>query len=198
MESFNSIIRAICIKKGRGNFFTLDDFKKYVSYVSLRTELVNLVDKRFLIRIARGIYFFPHLIDGRIPIQPTFFEFVDWFAKTEKIICYPSAETAMYLVGLSSKKPESLLFFTDGGKRHLTLKQGEFECITKTTKKITSFSSSMVASFVVAMENLRENGITDDQLTTIRKFVRTIPAENIEKDNTQIPNWLKLMFRISE
>ena len=87
----------------------------------------------------------------------------------------------MYLVGLSSKKPESLLFFTDGGKRHLTLKQGEFECITKTTKKIASFSSSMVASLVVAMENLKTSGMTNEQLVTIRKFVKTIPAENRER-----------------
>lgn len=198
MESFNSIIRAICIKKGRGNFFILDDFKKYVSYVSLRTELVNLVNEHYLVRIARGVYFFPQLKDGRTPIMPTLFEIMDWFVQTEGIICNPTIEAAMYLVGLSSQKPEPLVFFTNRGKRRLSLKQGEVECITKTTKKLVSYSSSMVASLVVAMEDLKESEMTDEQLVTIRNFVQTIPMENIERDKLLIPNWIKLRFEIPE
>lgn len=197
MDSFNSIIRAICIKKGRGNFFTLDDFKKYVSYVSLRTELVNLVDKHFLIHIAHGIYFFPHLKEGRTPIQPTFFEFVDWFAQTEKIVCYPSADTAMYLVGLSLKKPEVLLFYTNGEKRNLTLKQGKFVCVMKATIKIASFLSSMVASLVVAMESLGENNISSEQIAIVRNFVQTIPSENIVNDLGLIPDWIRKKLELS-
>lgn len=193
MISFREIMKGIIIQKGRGNFITPEDFGNKISSASLRTELVNFNNSHYLIHVARGLYFFPHIGSDRKVIKPTIYDVVRYVEDSTRSTIHPTIESACKLVGLNSTNLSTMEFYTTGSPKKINLSFGPellFKTIKK-TDKFTTFKSLKIRILVTAYMSIDNKQITQDQKDIMNKFCSSMDYDDIALDLQNLPEWLK-------
>lgn len=192
MVSFSEIMKGIIFQKGRGNFITPEDFGNQVSSASLRTELVNFNNSHFLIHVARGLYFFPHIGKDRKPIKPTIIDIIRYVEESTKSTIYPSIESACKIVGLDDSYLSTMEFYTNGSTKKINLTVGP-ELIFKKQKKsdkLPNYESLKVRILVMAYASIANKRITKEQKEIMNTFCSSMNYDEVAQDITNLPEWM--------
>lgn len=193
MASFSDIMKGVIYAKGRGNFITPDDFGGKVSSASLRTELVNFNNSRFLIHVARGLYFFPHIGKDGKQVRPTLFDILRYAEEATKGRVYPTKEAALYLIGATEEVVNPLVFYNSGQTKTINLNSGPEMTFKKLPKSMNlpSFASMKIRTLYMVYTMTQESRITKKLTAAMNKFCAQMLPEEFEQDIEFLPLWMK-------
>jgi predicted transcriptional regulator of viral defense system len=183
----------------RGKIFFLNDFSGLGTPESIKKTLQRLVNSGLLVRLGKGIYWYPKKekeIHGvKISGKPTLDEIAQAIAKRDKARIVPTGLHALNLLNLTSQVPANVVYLTDGSARKVRI-DGEKEIIFKHTSEVKrlAFKSELLMLIASAMREIGENQITDSQLIIIRSYFLKITKQEFESDAKLIPSWIIKIF----
>ncbi len=190
-------IENIVSKSKQGKLFFVSDFLEYGNYDTVRKTLQRLVTKGGLIRISKGIYYYPKVDDILGILYPTAEEIAKSIAKRDKAKLIPTGAYAQHLLGLSTQIPMNIVYLTDGSARKIKI-GNQTIVFKKTSPKNLYFESKLSSLIIQSLKSLKENNINETvkhKLTVIIK--RSGEIEKIKKDIKNAPIWVqKIMLEI--
>ena len=155
---------------GRGTIFDVDDFKGLgVTYTYLRTIFIDLLSRKFIVRISRGLYYYPNIKKGK-----------DSFPSLDKIIGYVSEkynfehiaadEYAEYVLGLRETCPQKIDCYINGKIRYMNLTDGHKIAFRPSKRAFcSSFSNYMLAVLYNYINLSEKHFLTKDNIKKHKK-----------------------------
>ena len=190
-------IENIVSQSKRGKLFFVSDFLQYGNYDTVRKTLQRLVTKGILIRISKGIYYYPKIDKILGILHPTAEEIAKSIAKRDKAKIIPTGAYAQHLLGLSTQIPMNVVYLTDGSARKIEI-GNQTIVFKKTSPKNLYFESKLSSLIIQSLKSLKESNVNEtvkQKITDIKK--QSGEEEKIKKDIKNAPIWVqKIMLKI--
>ena len=190
---YNKIKKQIETSK-RGNLFFPDDFAAIGSSDAVRSALVRLCRTDILIRVAQGIYYYPKVDTkwGSGVIPPSIEEIANGIAKRDKVRIAPTGAYVLNQLGLSTQIPANVVFVTDGSQRRVSTGKGRGILFKHTSEmRIFAYRSHLMMLVVMALREIGEGNVTEQQMMVIKSHLANIPQEEFQKDIQLAPVWVR-------
>lgn len=184
-------IEAIINKSDKGKPIFISDFSQYGNYDTVRKSLQRLVDKKLIIRISKGIYFYPKIDDTFGILYPTAEEIGKAIAKRDKARIIPTGAYAQHLLGLSTQIPMNVVYLTDGSARKIRI-GNQTIIFKKTSPKNLSSESELSSLIIQSLKSKKENNIIEIEKQILSEIIKKSSDEDkIEKDIRNAPVWIR-------
>ena len=127
---------------GKGAIFDIDDCTGLgISYTHLRSIFVDLLSKRRITRIARGLYCNPRIENGKY-VNPNLDSILKYIAKKNNFEYCAANEYAEYILGLRENLPNIINCYITGKIKYVNLTSGQQIAFSPRKRAFTnSFSS---------------------------------------------------------
>ena len=190
-------IENIVRKSKRRKLFFVSDFLQYGNYETVRKTLQRLVTKSVLIRISKGIYYYPKIDEILGILYPTAEEIAKSIAKRDKAKIIPTGAYAQHLLGLSTQIPMNVVYLTDGSARKIKI-SNQTIVLKKTSPKNLYFESKLSSLIIQSLKSLKENNINETVKHKLADIIKQSgEIEKIKKDIKNAPIWIqKIMLEI--
>jgi hypothetical protein len=195
MQSIENKIEEHISKKKRGRIYFTKDFQNFGSDGAIRIALMRLANNKTLIRLARGIFYYP-IIDNDLGINllPSIENIAEALAQRDKARIIPTGDYAKNKLGLSTQVPTNVVFFTDTtprkvkiGKSNITLK--------KASSKNFAYKSYITMLVAFALSKIGKEHVTDNDITIITPVLLKEDKLKIEKDLPLMPAWTRNIIK---
>jgi len=193
MESIDNKILNIMKKCGRGKVFLKQNFVHLSNPKRVQKALEQLTEKGLIIRVARGVYCYPK-IDNFLntgAMMPSVEEIAEAIAKRDGAKIVPTAAQAQNFLGLSTQVQMNFVFFTNGKSRKITLLNGRKLTFVHTALKNVQFKNRLAELITIALKDIGEKYIDDEQKAQIHKLLKQEEKENVMQDIAKMPDWIK-------
>ena len=184
-------------KSKRGKIFFVSDFLQYGNYDAVRKILQRLVTKDILIRISKGIYYYPKIDKILGILYPAAEEIAKAIAKRDKAKIIPTGAYAQHLLGLSTQIPMNVVYLTDGSARKIEI-GNQTIVFKKTSPKNLRFESKLSSLIIQSIKSLKESNINETVKHKLADIIKqTGEKEKIKKDIKNAPIWIqRIMLEI--
>lgn len=191
----DKISKAIKYRK-RGTIFFSSDFVSKGSLSSVNKALSELAKRGEIIRLAPGIYCRPEIdtVFGLGNIYPGLDEIAEAIASRDGARIVPTGTYAQNRLGLSTQIPMNVVFLTDGSPRRIKVYDGKGILFKKAAPRIFRFKSSLAMMLTLALKDIGENSLTDEQKETVKKLVIKEPRESFTQDYSLMPEWIRSLI----
>jgi len=201
MQSIDDKIIEKVKKCGRGRVYFVVDFTIYGEANSVQKALERLVKSKKLLRLARGIYYYPK-IDKKLGLgilYPSWEDVAYSIAKRDKARIVPTGVYALNRLGLSTQVPMNFVFLTDGTPRRINTGKGKGILFKHTAPKNLAFRNELAMLIVFALKEIGKDKATQEQLERIKIILHQVPKELVLQDEKLMPVWIKsLIMRLYE
>lgn len=183
-------IKKRIFERGVGQIYFISDFDDLENDIVVRQTLNRLEKQKTLIRLSRGLYFYPEV--NRFGIYyPSLHTIAQKIAKRDKATIIPTGIMALHLLGLSTQVPTKAVYYTTGSKRKIKVGDQEIQFIWKTPKYF-SFKNEIIALVVSALKEIGQNNVDKDITTKIEHHVLQVTDTSIlEHDIRLAPRWIQ-------
>lgn len=190
----SKIVKAIK-KCGRGSFFFSADFVRFGEQKSINKALERLSKAGTIIRIARGLYYYPKVDKalGLGVLLPSLEDIAESIAKRDKSRIVPTGIFALNRLGFSTQVPMNVVYLTDGYKRKVSLSSGGSIEFCHTSPKNLAFNSYLAMLLTFAYKSLGQDQITDDILSKTKELL--LKDETVKMDYKLMPAWVSSIFK---
>ena len=199
MQSVENKIESKVKQSKRGRIFFQDDFATFGTPGAVRLALSRIEKKGLLVRVAHGIYSYPRInniqwIDKKY-ILPSIDEIAHAIAKRDKIRIVPTASHALNTLGLSTQVPANAVYITDGTARRIKVGKGRGILFRHTSNaRNLAYKSELLMLIVLALREIGEGKVTDEQLVIIERHFSYITQKEFETDIKLIPLWIRKLL----
>jgi len=199
MQSIENKIEIEIKKYKRGKIFFQDDFATFGTPGAIRLALSRIEKNGLLVRVAHGIYSYPRInkiewIDEKY-ILPSIDEIAHAIAKRDKIRLVPTASHALNVLGLSTQVPANVVYITDGTARRIKVGKGRGILFKHTSNtRNLAYKSELLMLIVLALREIGEKNVTDEQLAIIKEHFATISKKEFDTDIKLIPLWIRKLL----
>ena len=184
-------IESIINKLNKGKLIFISDFSQYGNYDTVRKSLQRLVNKKLVIRISKGIYFYPKTDETFGILYPTAQEIGKAIAKRDKARIIPTGAFAQHLLGLSTQIPMNVVYLTDGSARKIKI-GNQTIIFKKTSPKNLSSESELSSLIIQALKSKKENNISKEEKQILIEIIKQSGEEGkIKKDIYNAPVWIR-------
>jgi hypothetical protein len=193
MESIDNKIRVKAKKCGRGNVFFSSDFAAYGKTESVRKALERLVNSQTLLRLARGIYYYPKT-DKKLGLgilYPSLEDIAQSIAKRDKARIVPTGLYALNRLGMSTQVPMNFVYLTDGTPRRIKIGNGKGILFKHTAPKNLAFQNDLAMLIVFALKETTKDKVDQEHLEKIKFLLQKQPKKQIMDDAHLMPAWIK-------
>ncbi len=191
-------IKQLIIKKGRAVFWFTDDFSIIGSIESVRKALQCLVADGMLLRIAKGVYYYPK-IDRELGLgvlYPSKEDTAKAIAKHHHLKIVPTGAFAMNALGLTTQVQTVVTFLTNGRERSIDLGDGRYiQFLHSSVQKLFDYRSYVMILVIQAMQELGEKAITVDVCTTFSRHLKNVAEREFVHDLTIAPVWAQELLK---
>jgi len=190
-------IETIVSKSKKGRLFFVSDFLEYGNYDTVRKTLQRLVKKGVLIRISKGIYYYPKIDKTLGILYPTTKEIAKSIAKRDRAKIIPTGAYAQHLLGLSTQIPMNVVYLTDGSARKINI-GNQTIIFKKSSPKNLYFESKLSSLIIQSLKSLKEDNVNETIKQKLSDIIKQSgEAKKIKKDMTNAPIWIqKIMLEI--
>ena len=184
-------------KSKRGKLFFVSDFLQSGNYDTVRKTLQRLVTKGILIRISKGIYYYPKTDKVLGILYPTAEEIAKAIARRDKARIIPTGSYAQHLLGLSTQIPMNVVYLTDGSARKIKI-GNQTIVFKKTSPRNLYFESKLSSLIIQSLKSLKRNNVTETVKHKLFDIIKQSgEIEKIKKDIKNAPIWIqKIMLEI--
>lgn len=193
MQSIESQIMSKIREAGEGKIYFPSDFSEFGESKSVLKALERLVKSQSLIRLGRGIYYYP-IIDKELGLgilYPSLDTIAESIAKRDKIRIVPTGHVALNRLGLSTQVPMNIVYMTDGSPRRIKIGGGKGIQFKRIAPKFLAFRNGLVMLIVFALKELGENNVTPEVKQRIRELLQKESKSNVMQDASLMPGWIK-------
>ena len=184
----DKILKRINSKK-RGWVFCAKDFHDLCARNTIDKTLSRLADDQTVIRLVRGVYYFP-IIQKDIGIIPPDMNLVaKAIADNAGIAIYPSGASSANMLGLSNQVPAQNIYWTNGksstkhiGKNTIYFKHARINPMPNTPPVVM-----MVLS---ALSYIGKNKIDDSVIKRCGKYLNDLDKKSLLKMSSRVSGWI--------
>jgi len=189
----DKILRKIKAKK-RGWVFCAKDFHDLGSRNAVDKALSRMADDKSdddhkIIRVVRGVYYYPIIQDGIGIIPPDLNLVADALARNTGISIYPSGATSANILGLSNQVPAQNIYWTHGKSmtKHFGKNSIQFKHV-----RINPVPNTPLVVIVIlnALSYLGKNKIDDNVITRCSKFLNDSDKKYLQKMSSRVSGWI--------
>ena len=188
-SNFQKLVREIT-RLGAGSVFLSDDLEIEDKAV-LRVYLARMVDSNLIARIAPGVFYIPKyskVLKSAVP--PDIDDVAKAIAKSERARIIPVGNYALYKAGLTTQVPSVAVFGTDGTARVIKLNDGRTIKFKAAAARNFAYNSPVVQTAVSAMREIKEENITEDEISRLRNLCASVDGKVFESDLRLAPEWI--------
>jgi hypothetical protein len=197
----NSVINSIkqqIISKGRAKFCFVDDFVAIGNNDSVRKALQQLTNEQMLLRICHGVYYYPK-IDRELGLgilMPSKESTALAIAKHAGLKIVPTGAFALNALGLTTQVQTVVAFLTNGRARQINLGDGRYiHFFHSSSQRLFEYNSYRMILIIQAMNELGENGMTDDVLSILAEQLSLVSERDFIHDIKLAPIWAQTILR---
>ncbi|RLD55130.1 MAG: hypothetical protein DRJ01_17090 [Bacteroidetes bacterium] len=184
-------IENIITKSEKGNLLFVSDFTQYGNYDTVRKSLQRLANKGIIIRISKGIYYYPKTDELFGVLYPTAEEIGKAIAQRDRARIIPTGAYAQHLLGLSTQIPMNIVYLTDGSTRKVKI-GNQTIIFKKTSPRNLSFESKLSNLIIQALKSKKENHITQSEKQKLAEIIKQSKEEVLIKNDIQnAPVWIQ-------
>ena len=184
-------IESILKEKKPGEVFFIVDFLETGDYDTVRKSLQRLTEQEKLIRLSKGIYYYPKQDKLLGTVYPSAEQIGNAIAKRDKARIIPTGSYAMYRLGLTTQVPMNVVYLTDGSARKVSI--GKQTITFKKTSPRNLSSESLLGNLLIqALRSIGKQNITPAHISQIKKII--IDSKEIDalrSDMMQAPVWIR-------
>ncbi len=178
----------------RGSILFPSTFDDLGNVEVIKKSLLRLTNKKFLVRLAHGIYLYPKQDPVLGNLYPTIEDVAAAIADRDKARIIPTGTTALNKLGLSTQVPMNIVFLTDGASRSIVVGKRTIK-FKRTTPKNLAVKGKVSSLVVQALKEIGKDNATDEQLKLIRKHLRFEKRENLQHDAKLAPAWIAKIIK---
>lgn len=190
----DKILKKIKVKK-RGWIFCAKDFCDLGSRNAVDKALSRMAndngakDDNKIIRIVRGIYYYPVIQDGIGIIPPNLDDIANAIARNYGITIYPSGASCANMLGLSNQVPSQNIYWTHG--KSMTKQIGKNTIIFKHIKTNPVANIPSIVMIVLnALNYLGKNKIDDDVVIRCSRVLSDSDKKYLQKMSSKVSGWI--------
>lgn len=194
--SYSEQIIDLMNKKPKGTIFLYSDFSHIGKRDTLRKTLKRLVDSNEVERVFNGMFAileYSELL--RKHIYPSPVQIAESIARKFMWDIYPSDNTALNIVGLSTQVTNVYEYLSDGPYRKYNYKGTEIRFKNTVNKKLKLDFNELVY-LVTAIDHLGKENITNTEKRVISNYIRKYKIdEYIPNRIKYLPEWIYLLLK---
>jgi len=190
-ESVINKIEAKLKNTNKGRVFFISDFKSLGSEVAVRQALQRLVKKGTVIRLTKGIYYYPKKDELLGTLMPSAEQIAISIAKRDKARIIPTGSYALYKLGLSNQIPMNVVYLTDGSPRKIQIGKQKIT-FKKTNPKNLAVKHQLSSLIIQGLKELGQNEITDGDIKQLEEIIKkSNEYKQIRQNMTLAPIWIQ-------
>lgn len=178
-------------KKKAGSTFFIADFLEFGDYDTVRKSLQRLTEQGKLIRLSKGIYYYPKKDKLLGIIYPSAEQIGKAIAQRDKARIIPTGAYAMYSLGLTTQIPMNVVYLTDGSAREIRIGK---QTITfkKTSPKNLSVNSLLSSLIIQALRAVGKGNVNENHTSQIKRIIiDSREINDLQKDIAVAPVWIR-------
>jgi predicted transcriptional regulator len=190
-ESIVNKIEAKLKSTNKGRVFFISDFVSLGSEVSVRQALQRLVKKGTIIRLTKGIYYYPKKDELLGTIMPSAEQIAKAIAKRDKARIIPTGSYALYKLGLSNQIPMNVVYLTDGSPRKIQVGKQKIT-FKKTNPKNLAVKHQLSSLIIQGLKELGKDEISDNDIKQLEEIIKKSDEhEQIRQNMALAPIWIQ-------
>ena len=184
-------IESILKKRKPGEILFIQDFLETSDYDSVRKSLQRLTEKGLLIRLSKGIYYYPKNDRLLGLIYPSAEQIGNAIAKRDKARIIPTGAYAMYRLGLTTQVPTNVVYLTDGSARKVQIGKQKI-VFKKTSAKNLSAKNRLSNLIIQGLRAIGKENTTQSHIIKIKKIiVDSMEMNDLYNDIRHAPVWIQ-------
>lgn len=184
-------IEKILKKRKPGEILFISDFLAISDYDTVRKSLQRLTEKELLLRLSKGIYYYPKYDKLLGLVYPSAEQIGNAIAKRDKARIIPTGPYAMYRLGLSTQVPMNVVYLTDGSARKIQIGKQTI-VFKKTSPKNLSAKSQLSNLIIQALRAIGKKGTTKSHSNKIKKIIiDSKEMSELYSDVLHAPVWIQ-------
>lgn len=190
-------IENILKKKKPGEILFILDFLEISDYDTVRKSLQRLTEKEVLIRLSKGIYYYPKYDKLLGLVYPSAEQIGNAIAKRDKARIIPTGSYAMYRLGLTTQVPMNVVYLTDGSARKVQIGKQTI-VFKKTSPKNLSAKNQLSNLIIQGLRAIGKENVTQSHIIKIKKIIVDGNEMNdLHNDILHAPVWIqKIVLKI--
>ncbi len=184
-------IESILKTKKHGEILFIADFLEISDYDTVRKSLQRLTEQQKLIRLAKGIYYYPQKDKLLGTIYPSAEQIGNAIAKRDKARTFPTGIYAMFRLGFTNQVPMNVVYLTDGSARKINIDK---QTITfkKTSPKNLSTKNKISNLIIQSLRAIGKDNVNESHISKIREVINESKKINdIKQDMSFAPIWIR-------
>lgn len=184
-------VESILKRKKPGEILFILDFLEISDYDTVRKSLQRLTEKGLLIRLSKGIYYYPKHDKMLGLIYPSAEQIAVAIAKRDKSRIIPTGSYAMYRLGLTTQVPMNVVYLTDGSARKI--KTGKQSIVFKKTSPKNLSTKNQLSSLIIqGLRAIGKENMTQTNILKIEKIISDSKEMNaLYNDILRAPVWIQ-------
>jgi DNA-binding Xre family transcriptional regulator len=178
----------------KGSILFPSNFDDIGNVEVVKKSLLRLENKKFLVRLAHGIYLYPKQDKHLGVLYPTIEEIAVAIAKRDKARIIPTGTTAFNKLGLSTQIPMNIVFLTDGAPRSIVVGKRTVK-FKRTSPKNLAVKGEITSLIIHALKGIGKDNVTAAQLEKIKIYLEKEKQEIIEHDAKLAPIWISKIMK---
>lgn len=189
MQSVEKEIEQYISRKKRGKIYFTNDFHGFGNDGAVRIALMRLINNKILLRLARGIFYYP-IIDKELGINllPSIEDVAEALAKRDKARIIPTGDYAKNKLGLSTQVPTNVVFLTDTTPRKVKIGKSKIT-FKKASSKNFAYKSYITMLVAFALSEIGKDLVTEKDISIITPTLLKEDKNKIIKDLPLMPAW---------
>jgi hypothetical protein len=180
-------------KAGPGSFHFPEDFIEVANDEQVRLALSRLAKEKMVMRLARGIYYYPKQDPYIGSVNPSLERIAEVIATRDRVKIRPTGAHALNKLGLSTQVPMKIAYFTSGPKRIIKVGSRTIQFINKSPRKM-AYEGLTSGPVLTALMELGKNNLTDEMLAKILPLLKQEIPEILLNDLKLAPKWIAQTF----
>ncbi len=177
--------------KVKGQLLFISDFTSIGDYDTVRKSLQRLIEKKLIIRLSKGIYYYPKTDNVLGTLYPSAEQIGKAIAKRDKARIIPTGSYALYMLGLSTQVPMNIVYLTDGSARKIRI--GNQSIVFKKTSPKNLSSEHQLSNLIIqGLKAKGKDNITENEIKKIKDIIiKSGGIEKIRMDMNNAPVWIQ-------
>lgn len=178
----------------RGSVLFPSNFDDIGNVEVVKKSLLRLENKKFLVRLAHGIYLYPKQDKLLGVLYPTIEEIAIAIAERDKARIIPTGTTALNKLALSTQIPMNIVFLTDGAPRSILVGKRIIK-LKRTSPKNIAVKGEITSLIIQALKEIGKDNVTAGQLEKIKIHLQKEKQEIIAHDTKLAPVWISKIMK---
>ena len=193
-ESIQNRIENKIKSMNKGSIIFPSNFDDIGNVEAVKKSLLRLKNKKFLVRLAHGIYLYPKQDKLLGILYPSIEEIANAIAIRDKARIIPTGTKALNQLGLSNQIPMNIVFLTDGTARTIVVGRRTLK-FKRTTPKNLAVKGKITSLVIQALKEIGKDNVTEEQLKIIKNHLKLETKEIIEHDSKLASAWIAKIMK---